>query len=135
MKRLLFISSCIILLAGIPLGGCTKETPASEKELKDPLKIDSGYISGTTVGEPGKEVHVYLGIPYAAPPTGDLRWKSPQPAASWSAVRECTVLGTQAPQAPGLLPAPVETSEDCLWLSVMTPAQYATDKLQVIVCM
>jgi len=82
--------------------------------LKDPLKIDSGYISGTTAGEPGKEVHAYLGIPYAAPPTGDLRWKPPQPVASWSGVRECIVPGTQAPQAPRLLPAPVETSEDCL---------------------
>lgn len=103
--------------------------------MKDPLKIDSGYVSGTIVGEPGKEVHVYLGIPYAAPPTGDLRWKPPQPAASWSGVRECTATGTQAPQAPGLLPAPVETSEDCLWLSVMTPAKNAADKLPVIVCM
>jgi para-nitrobenzyl esterase len=80
-------------------------------------------------------VYVYLGIPYAAPPMGDLRWKPPQPAASWSGVRECTVLGTQAPQAPGLLPAPVETSEDCLWLSVMAPAKNTTDKLPVIVCM
>jgi para-nitrobenzyl esterase len=112
-----------------------KKTPASEKELKDPLKIDSGYISGTTVGEPDKEVHVYLGIPYAAPPKGDLRWKPPQPAASWSGVRECTTPGTQAPQTPGLLPAPVETSEDCLWLSVMTPAKNITDKLPVMVCM
>ncbi len=106
-----------------------------DKELRDPLKIDSGYISGTTVGEPGKEVHAYLGIPYAAPPTGDLRWKPPQPVAPWSGVRECTVPGTQAPQAPRLLPAPVETSEDCLWLNVMTPAKNTTDKLPVIVCM
>jgi para-nitrobenzyl esterase len=103
--------------------------------LKDPLKIDSGYISGTIVGEPGQEVHVYLGIPYAAPPTGDLRWKPPRPAASWSGVRECTAPGTQAPQAPGLLPAPVETSEDCLWLNVMTPAENTADKLPVMVCM
>jgi para-nitrobenzyl esterase len=123
------------LLASITFRSCTKEIPASEKELKEPLKIDSGYIFGTTVGEPGEEVHVYLGIPYAAPPTGDLRWKPPQPVASWSGVRECTAPGTQAPQAPGLLPAPVETSEDCLWLSVMTPAKYTTDKLPVIVCM
>jgi para-nitrobenzyl esterase len=123
------------LLASITFRSCTKEIPASEKELKEPLKIDSGYISGTTVGEPGEEVHVYLGIPYAAPPTGDLRWKPPQPAAPWSRVRQCTAPGTQAPQAPGLLPAPVETSEDCLWLSVMTPAKYTTDKLPVIVCM
>jgi para-nitrobenzyl esterase len=103
--------------------------------LKDPLKVDSGYISGITVGEPGKEVRVYLGIPYAAPPTGDRRWKPPQPPAPWSGVRQCTTPGTQAPQAPRLLPAPVETSEDCLWLSVMTPAKNATEKLPVIVCM
>jgi para-nitrobenzyl esterase len=131
----LFIASCIILLVNISLGSCIKENQASEKELKEPLKIDSGYISGATVGEPGKEVHVYLGIPYAAPPTGDLRWKPPQPAASWPDVRACTTFGTQAPQAPGLLPAPVETSEDCLWLSVMTPAKNTTDKLPVMVCM
>ncbi len=129
------ISSCIISLAGIILRSCTKETSASEKKLKDPLKIDSGYISGTTVGEPGEEVHVYLGIPYAAPPVGDLRWKPPQPAASWDVVRQCTTMGTQAPQAPGLLPAPVETSEDCLWLSVMTPVKKTADKLPVMVCM
>ena len=103
--------------------------------MKNQLKIDSGYISGTIVGEPGKEVHAYLGIPYAAPPTGDLRWKPPQPVASWSGVCECTVSGTKAPQAPGLIPTLVETSEDCLWLNVMTPAKKTTDKLPVIVCM
>jgi para-nitrobenzyl esterase len=103
--------------------------------LENQLKIDSGYISGTVVGEPGKEVHAYLGIPYAAPPTGDLRWKPPQPVASWSGVCECTTPGKQAPQLTELLPAPVETSEDCLWLSVMMPAKKATEKLPVIVCM
>jgi para-nitrobenzyl esterase len=103
--------------------------------LKDPLEIDSGYISGTTVGEPGREVHTYLGIPYAASPMGDLRWKPPQPVVSWSGVRECTVPGRQAPQASRLLPAPVETGEDCLWLNVMTPAKNTSDKLPVIVCM
>ena len=103
--------------------------------MKNQLKIDSGYISGKIVGEPGKEVHAYLGIPYAAPPAGDLRWKPPQPVASWSGVCECTVPGTQAPQAPWLLPAPVETSEDCLWLNVMTPAKKTTDKLPVMVWM
>jgi para-nitrobenzyl esterase len=100
-----------------------------------PVKTEAGYVTGEVIGELGKEVHVYLGIPYAAPPTGDLRWKPPQPVASWPGIRECTAPGTQAPQAPGLLPAPVETSEDCLWLSVMTPAKYTTDKLPVMVWM
>jgi para-nitrobenzyl esterase len=131
MKRLLFISLCVILLATAVLSGCAEET----KALTDPIKIDSGYISGTVVGEAGEEVHVYLGIPYAAPPTGDLRWKPPQPPASWDGVRACTTMGTQAPQAPGLLPAPVETSEDCLWLNVLTPAQNTNDKLPVMVWM
>ena len=135
MKRFLLISLCVILLAGVVLSGCVKKAPAPGAALTDPVKIDSGYISGTTVGEPGKEVHVYLGIPYAAPPVGDLRWKPPQSVASWSGVRACTVPGTQAPQAPGPLPPPVETSEDCLWLSVMTPAKSTTDKLPVMVCM
>ncbi len=43
------------------------------------VKLDSGYISGTVLGEPDKPVHVYRGIPYAAPPVSELRWKPPQP--------------------------------------------------------
>src|SRR4030042_2103309 len=135
MKRLLLISLCVILLAGLALSGCAKEAPAPGAAFTDTVKIDSGYISGTTVGEPGEEVHVYLGIPYAAPPVGDLRWKPPQSVAPWSAVRECTAPGTQAPQAPGPLAPSVETGEDCLWLNVMTPAKNTTDKLPVMVCM
>ena len=47
----------------------------------NPIKLDTGYISGTVGGHPGQEVSIYRGIPYAAPPMGDLRWKPPQPAA------------------------------------------------------
>jgi para-nitrobenzyl esterase len=130
MRTFLMVSLCVILLAGMVLSSCT---PA--QEIKDPVKIDSGYISGSVVGEAGKEVHLYLGIPYAAPPTGDLRWKPPQTVDSWSGVRDCTVMGLQAPQVPGLLPAPVDTSEDCLWLSVLTPAKNTADKLPVMVNM
>ena len=57
----------------------------------DVVRIDTGYIAGTILGEPGKEVYIYRGIPYAAPPVGDLRWKPPQPPAPWSGIRECTV--------------------------------------------
>ena len=54
----------------------------------DVIKTDAGDISGMVMGEPGKEVHVFRGIPYAAPPVGDLRWKAPQPVAPWFGVRE-----------------------------------------------
>jgi carboxylesterase type B len=45
----------------------------------DVVKTESGYISGTVLGEPDKPVYVFRGIPYATPPTGPLRWKEPAP--------------------------------------------------------
>ena len=53
--------------------------------IDGPVKIDAGLISGTTGTSP--DVRIYRGIPYAAPPVGDLRWRAPQPAAHWDGVR------------------------------------------------
>ena len=103
----------------------------------DTIKIEGGYISGTVLGEPGKEVHVYRGIPYAAPPVGELRWKPPQAVAPWTGIRECTVFSVQPAQLPDVN-KPVEeqklpSSEDCLYLNVLTPAKTVSDKLPVMV--
>jgi para-nitrobenzyl esterase len=62
------------------------------------IKIDTGIVEGVVEGEKGKEVNVYRGIPYAAPPVGDLRWKPPQPAASWKGVKDCTRYAGISPQ-------------------------------------
>ena len=105
----------------------------------EPVKTEAGYVSGATIGEPGKEVHIYKGIPYAAPPVGDLRWKPPQPVTPWSETLQCTEFKPIAPQAnlgdlppfPQILPS----SEDCLYLNILTPAKKATDKLPVMVWM
>jgi para-nitrobenzyl esterase len=101
------------------------------------IKMDTGYITGTVVSQAGREVYVYKGIPYAAPPVGELRWKPPQPTASWSSVRACTEFSVQAAQYPdpngaGTMKS-VATSEDCLYLNVLTPASEAADKLPVMV--
>jgi para-nitrobenzyl esterase len=102
----------------------------------DPLKLEAGYVSGTVLGEPGKEVRFYRGIPYAAPPVGDRRWKPPQSAASWSEIRECTAFSKSAPQPPGLDPTlEIPQDEDCLYLNILTPAQKPTDSLPVMVWM
>ena len=109
-----------------------------KKEMKmDPIKTDKGYIAGTIIGEPGKEVRIYRGVPYAAPPLGNLRWAPPLPAAPWPGIRECTVFSCQAAQGPSMLgpPGPVETSEDCLYLNILTPAKDKTDRLPVMVWM
>jgi para-nitrobenzyl esterase len=101
------------------------------------IKLDTGNISGIVLGEPGREIHVYRGVPYAAPPIGALRWKPPQPAVSWAGVRECTMFSNQAAQYPDVHASEkmqaLPSSEDCLYLNVITPAKKATDKLPVMV--
>jgi len=103
----------------------------------EPVKTEAGYINGAVIGEPEKEVRIYQGIPYATPPLGELRWKPPQPVSPWSETLQCTEIKPIAPQAnlgdlppfPQILPS----SEDCLYLNILTPAQKATDKLPVMV--
>ena len=82
------------------------------------IKTDGGQLRGAMDGGAVK----YLGIPYAAPPIGNLRWKAPQPPARWEAVRDATVFGNRCAQttAVGEFGAP-STSEDCLFLNVFVP--------------
>src|SRR5450755_2827206 len=53
--------------------------------IQQPVKIKSGLVSGVTAGD--SSISVFKGIPYAAPPVGDLRWRAPRPAAAWQSVR------------------------------------------------
>jgi para-nitrobenzyl esterase len=103
----------------------------------DIVKTEAGYVSGTVLGDIGKEVYIFRGIPYAAPPVANLRWKPPQPVAPWSGIRECTVFSNQAPQYLGpttpQVRNPLKSSEDCLYLNVLTPAKKGGEKLPVMV--
>jgi len=89
------------------------------------VKTDSGWVAGY-----GTNIHVYKGIPYAAPPTGDLRWKPPQPPKAWKGILMANHYPNMCPQMP-LIPGP--QGEDCLGLNVWTPAHSASDKLPVMV--
>lgn len=101
------------------------------------VKTDTGYISGMVMGEPGEEVYVYRGIPYAAPPVGDLRWKPPQPPEKWTGIRECTTFSSAAPQQrpPSSPKLDIPEGEDCLYVNVLTPAKKTDEKLPVMVWM
>jgi para-nitrobenzyl esterase len=91
--------------------------------------------SGTISGVRANGLNVYKGIPFAAPPVGDLRWRSPVLAAPWSGMRmadafapACMQVGVSMPGEP-----PPVVSEDCLYLNVWTPAKIAHGHLPVIV--
>jgi para-nitrobenzyl esterase len=91
--------------------------------------------SGTLRGVAGDGVTAFLGVPYAAPPVGDLRWRAPAPFAPWQGVRDATAKGPACPQSRGTLLGSAPTSEDCLTLNVWTPsgAPGSTQRLPVMV--
>ncbi len=100
------------------------------------VDIDTGSLRGEVLDE-ASGLTVYRGIPYAAAPEGELRWKAPLPTAKWSGVREATEFGAICPQSPALammtgesLP---ENSEDCLFLNVWTAAGERDDPRPVMV--
>ncbi len=94
--------------------------------------IDQGKLQGTM--EQG--LAVYRGIPFAAPPVGDLRWRPPQPAAKWDGLRGAGTFAPECVQASGSAAngqKPPEMSEDCLYLNVWTPAKKASERIPVLV--
>jgi len=93
--------------------------------MADPLSIKTqqGKVHGKLIND-GK-VRGYLGIPYAAPPVGDLRWKAPQPPSRWKGVRDATKYGARCMQGnvfPDMVFQDSGMNEDCLYLNVFTPA-------------
>jgi para-nitrobenzyl esterase len=103
--------------------------------MRQPLaRIESGQVSGMVMGEQ-KEIHVYRGIPFAAQPLGDLRWKPPQPVKAWDGVRACTEFGPACPQPKVFLLSNDinRLGEGCLNLNVWAPAQRSGKGLPVMV--
>jgi para-nitrobenzyl esterase len=97
------------------------------------VRTESGSLRGTSV----ESAVAFMGIPYARPPVGELRWEAPQPAMPWTGVRDATRPGPACTQVPAGLGVflgpmaraygssytepPVQSSEDCLFLNVWTP--------------
>jgi para-nitrobenzyl esterase len=97
------------------------------------VAVDTGKVQGAVDGG----VASWKGIPFAAPPVGDLRWRAPQPAAAWSGVRAAQAYGNDCMQLPfpsDAAPLGTPPAEDCLYLNVWRPAKAkASGRLPVIV--
>jgi para-nitrobenzyl esterase len=114
---------CALAIAGLALG---LSAPVRAESLT--VKAGQGKVHGKTIND-GK-VKAFLGLPYAAPPVGDLRWKAPEPPAKWKGERDASKFGAHCAQNKvfeDMVFQDGENSEDCLFLNVYAPAE-ATDK-------
>jgi para-nitrobenzyl esterase len=102
--------------------------PVISSAADGPVKVEGGLVQGVA----GGGLVVYKGIPFAAPPIGDLRWKAPEPVVAWPGILQADKYGPACVQSMGG-PPPSGMGEDCLYLNVWTPAASATEKLPVLV--
>jgi para-nitrobenzyl esterase len=134
MTTLLLCS--LVGLAAMGAGTAASSQTPAPSPAPPVVRVESGELQG--VVDDG--VASFKGIPFAAPPVGDLRWRPPQPAAKWTGVRQAADFGADCmqgrfgpPPAAGA-PAPRPPSEDCLFLNVWRPASATpTAKLPVMV--
>jgi para-nitrobenzyl esterase len=97
------------------------------------VKTANGTVEGIT---DANGIRIFMGIPFAQPPVGDLRWKEPQPVKDWDGLRKADHFGPQAMQKrvfADMVFRSAGTSEDCLYLNVWSPAKPSKQKLPVLV--
>jgi para-nitrobenzyl esterase len=133
MRYFAFVVATVVTVGGLGPAGSASALPT--KPLPE-AQVESGVLSGLNECS----VQAFLGIPYAAPPLGALRWRAPQPPASWTgtlATDHFSASCMQRPQSGGpwtseyRIPGPI--SEDCLTINVWTPAKSGSERLAAMV--
>jgi len=127
---------CFQLLFATFIGLCVL---SACNRIEEPIRIESGLLSGISGTDPS--IRAYLGVPFAAPPVGDLRWREPQLVESWQGVRPADRLPPACIQNLPRVRLPWteeymhqgESSEDCLYLNVWTGAGTTKEKHPVMV--
>ena len=112
---------------------------AAQAAIEDPVRLDAGLVAGDDASPSG--VRAFRGLPFAAPPVGENRWRAPQPVQSWQGVRDATEFGNVCIQADtrpryiniANMDGSPALSEDCLYLNVWTAAEEPSDELPVMI--
>ena len=127
--RVAGVSVVLLVVVGVAIALLLRRPAPHPTE---PVRIADGLVQGTT--REG-DLTIYRGIPYAAPPVGELRWRPPQPPAPWKGVLKANAFKPVCPQIGPAVPGmEVEAnSEDCLYLNLWTPDPRPTAKLPVMV--
>ncbi|MDF7775294.1 carboxylesterase family protein [Sphingomonas sp. AOB5] len=129
MIRTVFATALALSLTTLPGGGSASLAPPVPAPVET-VRIDTGLLSGVAGRDPA--IRVFKGIPYAAPPVGELRWRPPAPAKAWRGVRKADDFGNLCPQHdPRVKDMPM--SEDCLTANVWTGAASAKERRPVYV--
>ncbi len=117
----------VALVCSVAAAACPPEAKTADAGAI--VRTDSGPVNGTATDE----YRAFQGIPYAAPPVGELRWQAPQPPKRWSAPRDATEPGSRCPQlATAEFGYPGSVDEDCLYLDVITPRSARSDRLKPV---
>ena len=109
------------VLIGLALAATLEAAPA-------PVRTESGLVAGVAADG----VVSWKGVPFAAPPIGDLRWRAPRPAPAWDGVRQASAYANDCMQEPfpsDAAPLGTPPAEDCLYLNVWAPEKPAAAKL------
>jgi para-nitrobenzyl esterase len=120
------VKAMLLNLLILSIACCGELGVARQSQADEPprVTIDSGAIEGTLADG----IRAFKGIPYAAAPVGELRWRAPQPVQKWTEVRKATKYGHDAPQKLSW-----DQDEDCLYLNVWAPADAADKPYPVMV--
>jgi len=124
----------LLLLCATALMFCVCGIAQSTTPTPDQVKVEEGLLRGTTNAD--GSVRVFKGVPFAAPPVGDLRWKEPQRAAAWTGVRKADKFASACLQTNvfgDIYFRDAQPSEDCLNLNIWLPAKPRSKKLPVFV--
>ncbi|MFF3609927.1 carboxylesterase/lipase family protein [Streptomyces sp. NPDC002463] len=128
----LLCAVALLSATAAPAAGTGRGSPDSERQDRTVVRTEQGLVRGAS----HDSYTTFDGIPYAAPPTGPLRWRPPVPAAAWQGVRDATTPAERCVQMPTPGASGVIGSEDCLYLNVTVPAtKSAAEKRPVMVWM